>query len=85
MKEFGAIGDGITDDTIAIQNVIGNNPGKVILFPSGTYLITDILFPLTNTKWMGTENSRILFDPPTPPILTNSLILFTGSISDFSI
>ncbi len=54
MKDFGAKGDGITDDTSAIQNAISNNgrcsaalecqgsasePG-LVYFPQGTYLIS---------------------------------------------
>lgn len=36
-RMFGAKGDGVTDDTIAIQNCI--NSGNKILFNSGTYLV----------------------------------------------
>lgn len=47
--QFGAKGDGVTDDTTAIQNAINyavSNKGKVF-FPAGTYLITHSL-NLTN-------------------------------------
>ena len=37
VKEFGAKGDGITDDTEAIQNAIDTN--KNIIIPNGVYLI----------------------------------------------
>ena len=39
VKDFGAVGDGVTDDTDAIQAAIGNGPG-LIYFPSGTYLVS---------------------------------------------
>jgi parallel beta-helix repeat protein len=42
VKDFGATGDGVTDDTVAIQaafNSLGATGGHV-LFPNGTYLIT---------------------------------------------
>lgn len=41
VKDYGAIGDGITDDSAAIQAVINLLPatGGEIFFPSGTYLI----------------------------------------------
>ena len=44
VKEFGAKGDGITDDTLQIQNAIdslGDNGGTVV-FPKGEYIVTGI-------------------------------------------
>ena len=46
VKDFGAVGDGVTDDTAAIQNCIdrldatGNR--HTVHFPRGTYLVTAI-------------------------------------------
>lgn len=40
VKFNGVKGDGVTDDTNAIQTLITNNPHKTIYFPSGTYLIS---------------------------------------------
>lgn len=40
VKDFGAIGDGVTDDTQAIQNAINNCPsGSVLMFPDSSYLV----------------------------------------------
>lgn len=36
VKDFGAVGDGVTDDTAAIQAAI--NSGFSLIFPSGTYM-----------------------------------------------
>ena len=47
VKDFGAVGDGVTDDTDAIQLAITN--GGSIYFPSGTYKITSTLVISSNT------------------------------------
>lgn len=46
VKAFGAIGDGITDDTDAIQAAIDSidfDGGGTVFFPTGIYLISDTL------------------------------------------
>ena len=48
VKDFGAVGDGVTDDTAAIQNAI--NTGKSVYFPSGIYKITSIYLIFQSTR-----------------------------------
>lgn len=44
IKDFGAVGDGVVDDTIAIQNAIDACPnGGCVYIPNGTFKITDAL------------------------------------------
>lgn len=38
VTEYGAVGDGVYDDTAAIQAAIDANPGQEIFFPAGTYI-----------------------------------------------
>lgn len=42
VTDFGAVGDGVTDDTAAIQAAIDATTG-VLLFPPGTYAVHDVL------------------------------------------
>lgn len=39
VHDFGAYGDGIHDDSLAIQGAIDNADGKQVLFPEGVYLL----------------------------------------------
>ena len=42
VKDFGAVGDGVTDDTLAIQDATNylNENGGILYFPLGTYYVT---------------------------------------------
>ncbi|KAF2198358.1 exo-beta 1,3 glucanase-like protein [Delitschia confertaspora ATCC 74209] len=70
IKDYGAKGDGVTDDTIAINAAIreGNRCGPracqssttspaVIYFPAGTYIVSSSIIPYYMTQLIGNPNS----------------------------
>ena len=70
VKSFGAVGDGIQDDTAAIQRCVAR--GGVILFPPGTYRITaPIEVRLAETGWIafvGNGTARLVMNGPGPAL-----------------
>ena len=47
VKDFGAVGDGVTDDTAAIQAAV--NITTEVFFPSGTYIVSRLQIPSDTT------------------------------------
>lgn len=60
VKDFGAIGDGETDDTEAIQNALNSGEGKTVYFPSGTYLISKTLITKPCSSIIGSSEYDIV-------------------------
>ena len=57
VKDFGAVGDGVTDDTAAIQaavNAVFNAGGGTVYVPAGTYLVSSIV-----KSWSGAITVKI--------------------------
>jgi hypothetical protein len=55
VKNYGAKGDGVTDDLVALQKAFDANTGQTVILPFGTYLISDTLYipPATRIKGEG--------------------------------
>jgi hypothetical protein len=61
VKDFGAVGNGTTDDTTAVRNAL--NGGGTVYFPKGTYRITSTLNHTSAFNVVGDgQQSRIMFD-----------------------
>lgn len=57
---FGAKGDGVTDDTLAIQAAFNEN--KSLFFPPGDYMISDtIVIPALTNKHIDAENANFIY------------------------
>lgn len=55
VKAYGAVGNGVTDDTAAIQAAItaANTNGDIVFFPAGDYLYTSTLSPSDGVTLQG--------------------------------
>jgi hypothetical protein len=78
VKDFGAVGDGVADDTAAIQAaftslLLNSAKTKQLYFPAGYYLITAPLPDITNSIFIIGENKR------------DTLLLFSGSATPIKI
>jgi hypothetical protein len=65
VKDFGAEGDGSTDDTAAIQAALDEGPGGAVFLPPGRYSITGIVIP-SDTELFGAGWSSQLVIRSTP-------------------
>jgi|GEM_PF-2907708 len=59
VKDFGAKGDGITDDTEAIQTAINYKKDGTVLIPDGDYLISSTITDNNSTSLNLSKNARI--------------------------
>lgn len=68
VKDFGAVGDGVADDTAAIQAAVAANPGKLLLLPAGTYKITGTISQAVSgadaavTGFIGDGSTQTIID-----------------------
>jgi len=54
VKDYGAVGDGATDDTAAINAMIAGVPANAAVFwPMGTYKVTATITVAKNMTWVG--------------------------------
>ena len=60
VKDFGAVGDGVTDDTAAIQAALDKSLN--VFIPSGIYKITDTIFIQSGGRLTGAGRSRVTID-----------------------
>jgi len=60
VKDYGATGDGTTDDTAAIQTALTVNAGNKIYFPTGTYKVTNTLTISTGTSIEFNGNNAVI-------------------------
>jgi parallel beta-helix repeat protein len=74
VKDFGAVGDGVTNDTVAINNAL--SIGQSIFFPKGTYLVSTLTVSPSSSSFSivgeGAYDSIIKTNTTTGDVLTIS-------------
>lgn len=68
VKDYGVVGDGITNDTSALQTAI--NSGFNLVFPAGTYLAANLTQSLNTQRFMALGEVRIVKNANGPIITT---------------
>lgn len=59
VKDYGAAGDGVTDDTESINNAIAQNNNCTIVFPKGTYKITSPIIAKSGVNLVSFDGATI--------------------------
>ena len=65
VKDFGAVGDGVTNDTVAIQaalSYLNGIGGGTLFIPDATYRVTASLIGSDNTTITGSRQAVLFFD-----------------------
>lgn len=73
VKQYGAKGDGSTDDTTAIQNAVNSGAGFV-LFPAGTYIVSQTITLPSNTTVSGVGRNSTIKSGPTWGTAATSIV-----------
>jgi hypothetical protein len=93
VQEFGAAGDGFTDDTAAIQAASNASAdGDLIYFPPGVYLISDAIYLANNRTYAGVYGQSVLIQVtpyvtgfwttgPADKIIIDSLVFYGGGVT----
>lgn len=88
VSEFGARGDGVTDDATAISNAITaaiNVGGGVVYLPSGTYLVGSTLNMATRVNLLGDGKGASVIEATGNGIITFNANAFWWSIQGLTL
>jgi hypothetical protein len=79
VREFGAVGDGIVDDTAALQGAATASAGKTLRFPNGTYRITGRIVLPSNIRLVA--DTLVTINQVTP----GEIVFYGNTVTNVSI
>jgi hypothetical protein len=77
VKDFGAVGDGVADDTAAIQaalDAIGATGGGTVVLPAGSYKVSALILKHNNIRLLGAGSGSRLLCSSDPTTLHNPTV-----------
>jgi len=82
VKDFGATGDGSTDDTVALQAALTAGTGKSVYVPAGTYNTSAALNIFANTTLYSDQGSGIINVLPTASAVTmnHGIVIYGNNV-----
>ncbi|KAH6845713.1 pectate lyase superfamily protein-domain-containing protein [Chaetomium sp. MPI-CAGE-AT-0009] len=75
IKDFGAVGDGVTDDTAAVQTALYSSQGKILFVDAGSYILTDTVVVPAGVKMVGETWSQFVAFGPAFSDATNPKVM----------
>lgn len=69
VKQYGAVGDGVTDDTTAFNNALA--ACDIVIVPKGTYVVANVLIP-SNRVVKGFRNNTLKLKSGADTIMVNN-------------
>lgn len=60
IKDYGAVGNGVTDDTAAVQRALWAAQGKILFIDAGSYILTSTITVPTGSRIVGETWSQLV-------------------------
>lgn len=79
VRNFGAVGDGVTNDTVAIQTALNSGAG-IVFMPAGTYRTTSTLYMPSNVTLQGAGKGQTTILCNTPSVASPKAIIKAAAI-----
>ncbi len=77
VKDYGAVGDGVTDDTVAINKALATGSDTVII-PAGTYKVSGTLLIPVYTTLIGNGRDTVI-TPSSSGVFTSNFVVMYNS------